>query len=758
MKTKVLRLLYLYLALIFLEGNIYAQANLVNNPSFTQFDKAKFLDLPDPYNVTRDGFYILNEIIPFWYNPDVTYKKTNVNFCKYDNWYGCPNPYMVRDSAFVISASDSFNLLLWDDLIQDDNCWYRRALGTGSCSSIFDKNLLKTRRSYVTNQLRQKLIVGKHYRVSFYITNRPFEDTVFNNMPTPNVTQQMLCNGIGVAFSVNMPVQKYAQVLNIKPMGQIQSIIVDKWIKYTFEFVADSAYQYMTIGNFNQNKDISFIETVWSPLDLAAYNYSKYVVNPAQSGYTPRFSLDSFSLIQINKAPEITGNSIVCRNSVQKYKSGTGFPTKWFFKGNPNAFYTGDSVTLKLTSDTVLVALSDGYYDTFAVKVLDKPNLCLRDTFAFVNHSVTVTYPFAGLKYVWDNIPKDSFQSKTYTTKGLKSVKVSNQACTAIDSFKITYIDPYFKINTDTLVCQYTLHSVSTTKGFRNYSWKLGSADYGSSRSQDITYSQPGNITIEACYDTLGYTFCDTAEVKVLEVPKSDLIKTVAFCAGLSQQICPDIIPASSQFTWNDGVTDKCRTISSNVRLVLKMTNVICSSLDTVTATVKALPGFKIFQRDTSCLDGEHSSILAITPDTFPLIAWYPDNVSAREISIKDTTGRLIKITGSNGCSAFSFYSPQSNCDMKFYVPDVFSPNGDGTNDIFRIEGIAIGKMTMYVYNSWGELIFRTEDLDNGWNGLYRGSICPQGYYLVRIELKSKPVLNRAMPVSVWNGMVLLLR
>ena len=51
------------------------------------------------------------------------------------------------------------------------------------------------------------------------------------------------------------------------------------------------------------------------------------------------------------------------------------------------------------------------------------------------------------------------------------------------------------------------------------------------------------------------------------------------------------------------------------------------------------------------------------------------------------------------------------------YVPDVFTPNNDGLNDIFYPKGKGIADFEMYIYNSWGELVFYSIDINEGWSG-----------------------------------------
>ena len=73
------------------------------------------------------------------------------------------------------------------------------------------------------------------------------------------------------------------------------------------------------------------------------------------------------------------------------------------------------------------------------------------------------------------------------------------------------------------------------------------------------------------------------------------------------------------------------------------------------------------------------------------------------------------------------------------YVPTAFSPNGDNINDIFNVQahGIELDSYTMWIYNRWGEVIYKTSDIYNGWNGIAKDSkMVEPGVYTWRLVYK----------------------
>jgi len=72
--------------------------------------------------------------------------------------------------------------------------------------------------------------------------------------------------------------------------------------------------------------------------------------------------------------------------------------------------------------------------------------------------------------------------------------------------------------------------------------------------------------------------------------------------------------------------------------------------------------------------------------------------------------------------------------EQKLYVPNAFTPNNDGLNDVFR--PIFTGPATKFdfrIFNRWGQLIFQTNTPNEGWSGLFRGTAQPKDVYVYYI-------------------------
>lgn len=71
------------------------------------------------------------------------------------------------------------------------------------------------------------------------------------------------------------------------------------------------------------------------------------------------------------------------------------------------------------------------------------------------------------------------------------------------------------------------------------------------------------------------------------------------------------------------------------------------------------------------------------------------------------------------------------------YGPNAFSPDGDGTNDVFKFKGMGIEHFELMIFNRWGELLFQADDINRGWDGTYKGKLVPTGVYVYRVRAES---------------------
>jgi gliding motility-associated-like protein len=81
----------------------------------------------------------------------------------------------------------------------------------------------------------------------------------------------------------------------------------------------------------------------------------------------------------------------------------------------------------------------------------------------------------------------------------------------------------------------------------------------------------------------------------------------------------------------------------------------------------------------------------------------------------------FLAIRNSYGCKDTVIKPIEIGPNFTFYIPNTFTPNGDGVNDLFAGKGIGIKEYKMWIYDRWGEMIFYTGDISKGWDGTVKG-------------------------------------
>lgn len=73
--------------------------------------------------------------------------------------------------------------------------------------------------------------------------------------------------------------------------------------------------------------------------------------------------------------------------------------------------------------------------------------------------------------------------------------------------------------------------------------------------------------------------------------------------------------------------------------------------------------------------------------------------------------------------------------EFLLWVPNAFTVNGDGLNDTFKPKGLGIKTFEMSIYDRWGALVYRTTDINKGWDGTYKGILCQESVYVYSIQV-----------------------
>ncbi len=96
----------------------------------------------------------------------------------------------------------------------------------------------------------------------------------------------------------------------------------------------------------------------------------------------------------------------------------------------------------------------------------------------------------------------------------------------------------------------------------------------------------------------------------------------------------------------------------------------------------------------------------------------------------------IIETVNDFGCKAKDDMCIEVTKEFGIYIPNAFTPNGDGLNDEFLMSGYNITDVTMDIFDRWGERLFSSKDITVGWKGTYKGVLCEEAVYIYKVSYK----------------------
>jgi len=385
---------------------------------------------------------------------------------------------------------------------------------------------------------------------------------------------------------------------------------------------------------------------------------------------------------------------------------------------------------------------------------------CLPFTATFIGNSQLNTTDYIwyfgdGASAVGDTV------SHTYTTTGVFNVMMlaaDTNACVGLDtSFSIIeVIDDFVQADFSVTVlndCDSLLRvslSNTSTNAVSNF-WDFGDGSFSTSINEQHDYILPGSYTITLIVeDTNRCHPRDTFSRVVRLKPNSVIDFEVAdVCRGAANQFT-NLSNPNAQFTWTfgDGVSSTLYApthiyASPNtytIRLTMIDTST-CNLFDTLVKTVEVFPqpiAGLILPKDTFRFE----TPVQFTNNSiqYDNLLWdFGDGASSTETNPVHVYGSIYQqrvcITAYNAVCADTFCK---NIFIRFDglvgVPNAFSPNGDGVNDMVKVEGKGIVKLLFSIYNRWGEKVFETTDQNIGWDGVYKGVLQEMEVYTYALE------------------------
>ena len=314
----------------------------------------------------------------------------------------------------------------------------------------------------------------------------------------------------------------------------------------------------------------------------------------------------------------------------------------------------------------------------------------------------------------------------------------------------------------DTLeVCKMeSLTLLSNLSSDNNYEWKPAAG------LSNPHIRNPQLIATTSQLYTVNYTDrclepkIDSIYVKV-KTPTINLDSLKAACENeeitLSPVLVPDNLPVKLQ--WSTGDTSRQIRPTTSGTYIVKIEIDGCSASDTSIVVFHPLPKLGLQNEPIYDCPGSQPIILnplASGPDL--KYSWTPGDTQESTLTVNTPGKYTARIKTNFGCEASQSFTVLDNCSSLalVYVPNAFTPNGDGKNEVFDWKSNTEVESRMQISNRWGEIVFWSENPKEYWDGNYQGHPCPSNMYIWKLEYRSQQ-----SNIGQWfikQGEVILLR
>jgi gliding motility-associated-like protein len=470
------------------------------------------------------------------------------------------------------------------------------------------------------------------------------------------------------------------------------------------------------------------------------------IVSDSLGCLTPDTAVINVDVYAVDNAVIQPIDTLCPGQSVQLSASG-GSQYEWFPSTDLSDPFIYNPIASPSVNTTYKVVVRDscGVDSTYVtIFVYNETTLIMPDTLICIGNSIDLV-AYGGVSYNWyptAGMVNPGADSPTITpsSSNLYYVDITTaNGCVYTDSVLVT-VDasaPAPSLNADTTIC-YLDQILLSASGGQTYSWYPNASVVNLTGSNTVTNITNSQMIYVDVTNGCG-TKTDSIYITVVEVIPTINPDTI-ICPGDTALLYADggtsylWTPAETVFQPNDQQTGAV-PVTSTTYAVTVTNSIGCSSNTTTNVSLYLLPevnagGF------INALYGSQVQLNGTTNAT--TFVWSSaDTLSCTNclnpvVIPFENESYVLTVEDLNGC--INSDTVLVTIDGTLYVPNAFTPNGDGFNDIFDIKGEEISSFQLRVFDRWGLLIFESNSLNNQWDGSYNGQPVQMDVYVWKVE------------------------
>ena len=448
-------------------------------------------------------------------------------------------------------------------------------------------------------------------------------------------------------------------------------------------------------------------------------------------------TFDAIATISVNPIPVVTvNNPVICQGNVATMTPVGADTYLWSDGSTGNTLAVSPSTNTTYTVTGTSLGCSADAVANVTITLL--PVVIVNDVVICNGESATLTAS-GGATYDWQTGETGNSIVVSPTTSTTYTVGDNTPGCSGSTLSTVTVnLLPTVTINAETICVGES--ATLAASGANTYVWDDGSATnpLTVSPTTTTTYTVTGTDA-NGCVDT---------EVTTITVNPLPIVTTdnATVCQGVSATLTAS---GATNYTWSNGATGGTITDAPSATNIYTATGTDvngCTSTGTGTITIIPTP---IAEFDATPNPAIVSSpiINFIDESSNDVIYWHWDFGDGDTLLNTpnpihtypqvETTYDVTLIVKNSLCFNSIMHLIVIGPEYSFFIPNAFTPNGDGDNDFFSGKGKGITEYELLVYDRWGNFIFHTEDLDKGWDGTANdgNEIAQQDVYVWKVNL-----------------------
>ncbi len=276
-----------------------------------------------------------------------------------------------------------------------------------------------------------------------------------------------------------------------------------------------------------------------------------------------------------------------------------------------------------------------------------------------------------------------------------------------------------------------------------SFIWDLGDGTISTASVFNHFYSNLGTypvelIIIDECLESRD-TFSRDLLISLRQAVAAEGDTTI--CEGESFMLNATDL-SSATFEWNgpNGYFSENQSPTFNNASVEMAGDYSVIGIVSGCATFPTIASVEIFPLPQANLGADsvfcnNENEMILSPGNFSSYLWQ-DGSERSTLNVDDDGVFVVTVTDEFGCEGVDSVYLQKICPTMVYIPNVFSPNFDGTNDYFEIFGHDIITMRLSVFNRWGAQVFEGNSQEERWDGTFKGEDVNEGVYVWQLEIE----------------------